>query len=180
MAEANTTCVLIVSPSNDFSFLCRTTWKPPNMCAGCVWPDSSFIRLTRVACKCFSFLSRLAQFLSLCSLSSLVHVSSLTSILLSPPLSSERSVTPCLLRSPRSPFSLYPFLAFQCSLVPLCLLIRGEQHCQPPPTVWLSSRCQHTQSLPDCSANNAKANRLSAEYLKWALGCEACSDFSHK
>ncbi len=34
-------------------FFCRKTWKPPNTCAGCVWPDSSFIRLTRVACKCF-------------------------------------------------------------------------------------------------------------------------------
>lgn len=34
-----------------FSVLCRRTWKPPNMCVGCVWPDSSSIRLTRAACK---------------------------------------------------------------------------------------------------------------------------------
>lgn len=33
------------------SVLCRKTWKPPNMCVGCVWPDSSSIRLTRAACK---------------------------------------------------------------------------------------------------------------------------------
>lgn len=38
-----------------FLFFGRKTWKPPNMSAGCVWPDWSFIRLTRVACKCFFF-----------------------------------------------------------------------------------------------------------------------------
>lgn len=43
--------MLIVSLS--IPFLHRKTWKPQNMCVGCVWPDSSFIRLTRVACKCF-------------------------------------------------------------------------------------------------------------------------------
>lgn len=58
----------------------------------------------------------------------------------SSPLSSERSVTPCLLKAPRSPFSLCPFPAFQCSLVPLCRLIRGEQHCQPPPTAQSAGR----------------------------------------
>lgn len=113
-----------------FFFSCRKTWKPPNTCAGCVWRDSSFISSTRVACEC-CFFARLAQFLCLCPLSSGARVRSH----LCPPLSSERSVTPCLLSAPRSPFSLYPFLVFQCSLVPLCLLIRGEQHCQPPPTV---------------------------------------------
>lgn len=65
----------------------------------------------------------------------------------SPPLSLERSVTPCLLRAPRSPFSLYPFLVFQCSLVPLCLLIRGEQHCQPPPTVLSTNIYQYIFGL---------------------------------
>lgn len=61
-----------------------------------------------------------------------------------PPLSSERSVTPCLLRAPRSPFSFYPFLVFQCSLVPLCLLIRGEEHSQPTPTVCLPDKCHYS------------------------------------
>lgn len=35
-----------------FSVLCRKTWKLPNMFVGCVWPDSSSTRLTRVTCKC--------------------------------------------------------------------------------------------------------------------------------
>lgn len=78
----------------------------------------------------------------------------------SPPLSSERSVTPCLLRAPRSPFLLYPFLAFQCSLVPLCLLTRGEQHSQPPPTVSRSITCQ-LPSLCDCPSQTANGLSIS-------------------
>lgn len=135
-------------------FLCRKTWKPPNMCAGCVWPDSSFIRLTRVACKFFFllFLTCLAEFLCLCSLSS--HACLLIGVIssLHSPLSLERSVTSCLLRAPRSPFSLYLFPAFQCSLVPLCLLIRGEQHCQPPAAVELGDISVFLIVEPDCAA----------------------------
>lgn len=44
-------------------------------------------------------------------------------------LSPERNLMFHLLKAPRSPFSLYHFHAFQCSLVPLCLLTRGEQDC---------------------------------------------------
>ena len=120
-------------------------------------------------CFCFSFFNTsgpvpVSLLLVVSCMCLLFGVASLRSS--SPPLSSERSVTPCLLRAPRSPFSLYPFLAFQCSLVPLCLLIRGEQHSQPPPTVCLSSRCQHP-SLPDYLANHATAT--GSIYTKWAL-----------
>lgn len=127
--------VQTVSSIKYFCFLlvCRKTWKPLNMFAGCVLPDSSFIRLTRVACKCL--LTHLAYFLSLYPLLSSVRLLIvIASCLLL--LSSERSMPPCLLRAPRSPFSLCPFLVFQCSLVPLCLLIRGEQTFWPPPTVY--------------------------------------------
>lgn len=137
-----------------FFFFCgRKTWKRPNTFAGCVWPDSSFTKLTRVACKLFFFFGlfvystscpvpvSLSLRLLLWCAPSLLHSSSS-----SPLSSSERSVTPCLLKAPRSPFSLCPFPAFQCSLVPLCLLTRGEQHCPPPHTVQsahrlLCSRC---------------------------------------
>lgn len=148
--RANSSPVLIVSSSvvTSSAFpppLCRKTWKPPNTFAGCAWPDSSFIKLTRAACKLLLFFVAVVavirytpcpvpvslfrvvmcmRLLGRCA-SSLLRSSS--------PLPSERSVTPCLLKAPRSPFSLCPFPASQCSLVPLCLLIRGEQRCQPPP-----------------------------------------------
>lgn len=113
--------------------MCRKTWKPLNMYAGCVLPDSSFIRLTRVACKCL--LTHLSYFVFLYPLLSSVHLLVVVASCLFL-LSSERSIPHCPLRAPRSPFSLCPFLVFQCSLVPLCLLIRGEQIFQPPPTVY--------------------------------------------
>lgn len=119
--------------SNTLSFcLSRTTWKRQNMSAGCVWPDSSSIRSTRVTCKCCSISAPVpvAVFLNVSSLLLLFVV---TSCLSTSPLSSESSVPPCLLRAPRSPFSLYPFLVFQCSLAHLCLQIRGEPHCHPLP-----------------------------------------------
>lgn len=120
------------------SFCGRKTWKPPNTFAGCVWPDSSFIKLTRAACKLlgFSFLhilpcSRLfVQGVYVRVSPPLVCHLTFSTPLPLPLFSSERSVTLCLLKAPRSPFSLCPFPAFQCSLVPLCLLIRGEQHRQ--------------------------------------------------
>lgn len=93
-------------------------------------------------------LTFLHEFL-LSSSSSPVSVSSSASPLRSyPRLSSERTVTPCLLWSPRSPFSLYLFLAFQSSLVPLCLLIRGEQQSATtwmltPVPVWMPSPTAH-------------------------------------
>lgn len=125
--------MLIVSLSDFFfsvPFLHRKTWKPQNMCVGCVWPDSSFIRLTRVACKCFYLAFTMSSLVPV-SLSWYTCVSSLLHFC--PPLSSERTVTPCLLRASRSPFSLYPFLAFQCSLVPVWLLLWGERCCPPLP-----------------------------------------------
>lgn len=93
-------------------------------------------------------LTLLHEFL-LSSSSSPVSVSSSASLLRScPRLSSERTVTPCLLWSPRSPFSLYLFLAFQSSLVPLCLLIRGEQQSATtwmltPVPFWMPSPTAH-------------------------------------
>lgn len=135
-------------------FLCRKTWKPPNMCAGCVWPDSSFIRLTRVACKFFfgfNMSSRVpvSLFFVVSCVCLLVGVISTSH---SSPLSSERSVTSCLLRAPRSPFSLYLFLVFQCSLVPLCLPIRGEQYCQQLAAAEIAIISAILIVQPDCAA----------------------------
>lgn len=84
------------------------------MCAECGWRGTSFIKLTTAVCKWMGVVCVVV----------FVCLFGFTSVSL---LCAESRLTARPLTTPRDPFSLFHFLAFRRSCVPLCLLTRGER-----------------------------------------------------